>query len=195
MNSFIKGLFGDMGGGILAGVLALVIVIALIVFLVWALKILLEATSKVGRGNNKRLSVTESLTINQKHQLVLVKRDNIEHLLLLGGTNELVVESNISAKQAHLLEKKSPPSKAQKEMSNLGKKINQKLAKTNDIKAPKIKTNENSSNADLANVSLRHTGLLRRSKNDTSTINPQTFKEKSQIQRRRSSDSDIGNAD
>lgn len=46
----------------------------------------------------KRLSVTDVIAIDAKRRLVLVKRDDREHLLLLGPERDLVVEQNIPIK-------------------------------------------------------------------------------------------------
>lgn len=42
-----------------------------------------------------RLAVTEYLEIDKQRRLVLVRRDNVEHLLLIGGAHDVVVESAI----------------------------------------------------------------------------------------------------
>ncbi|VAW11361.1 Flagellar biosynthesis protein FliO / Domain of unknown function RL2641.C [hydrothermal vent metagenome] len=47
------------------------------------------------RRRERRLAMVEATSISPRHKLVLVRRDNVEHLLLLGGGNELVVESRI----------------------------------------------------------------------------------------------------
>jgi flagellar protein FliO/FliZ len=46
-------------------------------------------------GSPKRLSVSDVLSIDAKRRLVLVRRDDQEHLLLLGPERDLVVEQNI----------------------------------------------------------------------------------------------------
>lgn len=46
-------------------------------------------------GSPKRLSVSDVMSIDAKRRLVLVKRDDQEHLLLLGPERDLVVEQNI----------------------------------------------------------------------------------------------------
>ncbi len=49
------------------------------------------------RGNApRRLKTVEFLSIDARRKLVIVKRDNVEHLLLLGVDGETVVETNIS---------------------------------------------------------------------------------------------------
>ena len=46
-------------------------------------------------GSPKRLSVSDVMSIDAKRRLVLVRRDDQEHLLLLGPERDLVVEQNI----------------------------------------------------------------------------------------------------
>jgi hypothetical protein len=47
----------------------------------------------------RRLSALERLHIEGGRKLVLVRRDNVEHLILIGGPIDLVVESNIQPEQ------------------------------------------------------------------------------------------------
>jgi len=47
------------------------------------------------RGQDRRLAVTEVLTLDARRRLVLVRRDDVEHLLLLGQEGDRVVESGI----------------------------------------------------------------------------------------------------
>ncbi len=49
----------------------------------------------VQAGQRQRLSVTEVRPLDSRHKLVLVKRDGTEHLLLMGPTDNLVIESGI----------------------------------------------------------------------------------------------------
>lgn len=44
---------------------------------------------------SKRLHIVEILLLDTKRKLVLVKRDDVEHLLLLGNDRETVIEKNI----------------------------------------------------------------------------------------------------
>ncbi len=43
----------------------------------------------------RRLGILESLNIDGKRRMVLIRRDDTEHLLLLGATTELVIENSI----------------------------------------------------------------------------------------------------
>lgn len=45
----------------------------------------------------KRLSVVEVAAVDPKRRLVLIKRDQVEHLLLIGGGQDLVIEAGIGA--------------------------------------------------------------------------------------------------
>ena len=47
------------------------------------------------RGRQPRLAVIDAATIDGRRRLVLIRRDNIEHLLMIGGPTDLVVEPNI----------------------------------------------------------------------------------------------------
>jgi len=44
---------------------------------------------------NKRLSVKDTLIIDSKRKLVLISRDNVEHLILLSHEKETIIESDI----------------------------------------------------------------------------------------------------
>lgn len=92
---FLTSLFGESGSTILTAVFALGIVIILIVLGVWLLKVLFKASGNVGRGRNRRLSVVDSLAIDPKRQLLIVRRDNVDHLILTGGSQDLVIETGI----------------------------------------------------------------------------------------------------
>ena len=49
-----------------------------------------------GRGGpGNRLSVVEARALDGRHRLVLVRRDDVEHLILIGQDRSLVVEAGI----------------------------------------------------------------------------------------------------
>ena len=47
-----------------------------------------------------RNAVIESLPVEGKRKVILVRRDNIEHLVMVGGRNDLLIESNIMRRAA-----------------------------------------------------------------------------------------------
>jgi len=46
-------------------------------------------------GGKKRLKLIEVMTLDAKRRAVLLRRDDIEHLVILGVNTETVVETNI----------------------------------------------------------------------------------------------------
>src|SRR5262249_34180957 len=47
------------------------------------------------RGRGPRLAVIDQATVDSRRRLVLIRRDNVEHLLIIGGPSDVVVEQNI----------------------------------------------------------------------------------------------------
>ena len=47
------------------------------------------------RGRQPRLAVIEYATVDARRRLLLVRRDNVEHLMMIGGPTDVVVEANI----------------------------------------------------------------------------------------------------
>nr|WP_246504852.1 flagellar biosynthetic protein FliO [Microvirga antarctica] len=47
------------------------------------------------RARQPRLGVVDIYDLDRQRQLVLLRRDNVEHLLLVGGLNDVVIETNI----------------------------------------------------------------------------------------------------
>ena len=48
-----------------------------------------------GRTRQPRLGVVDVYDLDRQRQLILLRRDNVEHLLLIGGPNDVVIETNI----------------------------------------------------------------------------------------------------
>ncbi|RST86337.1 hypothetical protein EJC49_11245, partial [Aquibium carbonis] len=48
-----------------------------------------------GRGRRTRLAVLDAAAVDERRRLVLVRRDDVEHLILIGGPTDVVVEPNI----------------------------------------------------------------------------------------------------
>lgn len=75
---------------------ALVFVLALIALIAWLARRLGLGGTIAGRtGAARRLRVAEVAAIDAKHRLVLVRRDDVEHLLLLGPGTGTLVEAGI----------------------------------------------------------------------------------------------------
>lgn len=48
-----------------------------------------------GRARQPRLGVVDTHDLDRQRQLVLIRRDNVEHLIMIGGASDVVVETNI----------------------------------------------------------------------------------------------------
>ena len=75
-------------------ILALLLVLGLLALAAWLLR---RSGYGAKLGRSRRLAAIESLTLGPRHRLMLIRRDGIEHLLLLGPHGDTVVERNISA--------------------------------------------------------------------------------------------------
>lgn len=72
-------------------IIALVLVAAIILLTVLARSF----NSRVRGRRGKRLGVSEYRELDKSRRLMLVRRDNVEHLILVGGGPSLVIEQNI----------------------------------------------------------------------------------------------------
>lgn len=72
--------------------LALILVLGLIALLAWVLR-RFGMGVKMTRG--RRLGIVEVQMLGPRHRLILLHRDEAEHLVIVGPASETVVESNI----------------------------------------------------------------------------------------------------
>ncbi len=78
-------------------VLALVFVLGLIGgFAILAKRAGLGNRGPIVRGKLKRLSIVESMSLDPKRRVVLIRRDDAEHLVLLGTQNEQIIETGLA---------------------------------------------------------------------------------------------------
>lgn len=88
---------GDQGMQTLYFLSAFIAVLALIGVAAWLVRRF--ATNRLGantnRGRMPRLAVIDAAAVDGRRRLVLVRRDNVEHLLMIGGPTDIVVEPNI----------------------------------------------------------------------------------------------------
>jgi hypothetical protein len=76
--------------------IAFLVVLALIGLTAWLVRRF--GSNRLGsaaRGRQPRLAVIDAAAVDGRRRLVLIRRDNIEHLLMIGGPTDLVVEPNI----------------------------------------------------------------------------------------------------
>ncbi|HZP09459.1 hypothetical protein [Methyloceanibacter sp.] len=75
-------------------------VMALVALMAWAFKTFFPG-QRNGTGflrREKRLGVVETASIDQKRKLLLVRRDDVEHLIMIGGPIDMLVETGIKGR-------------------------------------------------------------------------------------------------
>lgn len=86
-----------MQGSPITFIVAFIVVLALIGLAAWLVRRF--ANTRLGantqRGRMPRLAVIDAAAVDGRRRLVLVRRDNVEHLLMIGGPTDIVVEPNI----------------------------------------------------------------------------------------------------
>src|SRR5512133_1077091 len=89
-------LFGEGQVG-LKVVLFVIVVLGLLVLAFWLLRRFGGGRLGGGatRGRQPRLAVIDQASVDGRRRLVLIRRDNVEHLLIIGGPTDVVVEQNI----------------------------------------------------------------------------------------------------
>ncbi|MEL6746461.1 MAG: hypothetical protein AAFO79_01405 [Pseudomonadota bacterium] len=53
-----------------------------------------------GAPKERRLQVAETATVDGRRRLVLIQRDGVEHLVMIGGPIDVVIETGIDARRA-----------------------------------------------------------------------------------------------
>lgn len=94
MDWFNTLLSGEMSTINMAVLFVALLVGLLILFWLFR-KIFSSTSSRHSKGRQPRLSVTDAAVVDDKRRLVLVRRDNVEHLVMIGGPGDIVIETNI----------------------------------------------------------------------------------------------------
>ncbi len=76
-------------------VFAGLLVVALLVYVLYRLAVRSRLRMSGARGRQPRLGVVDAFDLDRQRQLVIVRRDNIEHLVMIGGPNDVVIETAI----------------------------------------------------------------------------------------------------
>jgi len=91
---------GDLNNLVLA-VASILFVIALVALMVWAFKTFITGRPSAHgflRPRDKRLGVVETASVDARRKLLLVRRDEVEHLVMIGGPVDMLIETSIKGR-------------------------------------------------------------------------------------------------
>jgi flagellar protein FliO/FliZ len=89
-------------------VLALAFVVALIAVCAYVARRLGLGGRLAMRGGTRRLAILEVLPLDGKRRLVLLQRDGVEHLVLLGLQSDLLIECGSAGDFPGMIEGRAP---------------------------------------------------------------------------------------
>ncbi|MBV6656487.1 MAG: flagellar biosynthetic protein FliO [Devosiaceae bacterium] len=90
-----ESVLGETGGAVVQFVLALIVVIVLIVAVAWAIKRFGGAQFGASQSGKAELEIVDAIVVDQRRRLVVVRHGRLEHLLLIGGGSDVVVERSM----------------------------------------------------------------------------------------------------
>jgi hypothetical protein len=103
-------MFGDWDGLILRIVVIVIVVLVLVGLVYWLVRRYASGgLGAIGRGRVPRLAIVDAMPVDGRRRLILLRRDNVEHLVLVGGSVDVVVEQNIQRPRARPAVKPASP--------------------------------------------------------------------------------------
>jgi flagellar protein FliO/FliZ len=84
------------------GVAGFLFVIALIALTAWAFKAFVMTGARGAgfpRGRDRRLAVVETASVDGRRKLILIRRDDVEHLIMTGGPVDVLIEAGIEGRR------------------------------------------------------------------------------------------------
>ena len=101
MRGWFEPYFGEFGAVIAQFTAWTAIVLAVLLLLVWVLRRYSGlGLGSMSRGRVPRLAIVDAMALDKRRRLVLIRRDNIEHLILIGGPTDTVIEPTIQRPHA-----------------------------------------------------------------------------------------------
>jgi flagellar protein FliO/FliZ len=97
----LSSILGTDGSPLLSYLIVFLIMVVLLSLFAFGAKrfargrLTLGGNGGTSRSRQPRLGIVDIYELDRQRQLILLRRDNIEHLLLVGGPNDVVVERNI----------------------------------------------------------------------------------------------------
>ncbi len=119
MMDWLSGLLGENTAHIISFIGLFALFLAG-VFVVFAVIKRMTAGTYVTKQHDAapRLTVTDAAAVDSQRRLVLVRRDDVEHLILIGGPSDIVIEQNISRHKNKQQEQAAPRVRQQEERTD-----------------------------------------------------------------------------
>ena len=96
MPSWLEDIAGpNFAPAVLWTLLALVVLVIVLVIVRIVRSMTFGTFVAGGRNRKTRLAVMDAAAVDSQRRLVLVRRDDVEHLILIGGPTDVVVERDI----------------------------------------------------------------------------------------------------
>lgn len=106
--SWLRSVFGSDGSPVIQYLVIFAIIFSALAAIVLVVRRLTGTggalQGRSGRTRQPRLGIVDVYELDRARQLILLRRDNVEHLLLVGGPNDVVIERNIQRGQRPLPE-------------------------------------------------------------------------------------------
>lgn len=96
MTSWLADMVGEANVPAVLWTLGLLVVVAALLAVASLSRRLRFPFAARGRGRHRRLTLVDAVALDGQRRLVLVRRDEAEHLILIGGANDLIVERDLA---------------------------------------------------------------------------------------------------
>ncbi|MEO3999825.1 hypothetical protein [Mesorhizobium sp. CAU 1732] len=96
MQAWFESIAGpDYASALMWTIFALIGLLVLLIFIRIVRGLTFGTFVAGGRNRKARLAVMDATAVDSHRRLILVRRDDVEHLILIGGPSDVVVEQNI----------------------------------------------------------------------------------------------------
>lgn len=104
-ETVFEGMLDGRGATLATAILGVSVALMVLVVVFWLMKARggRGDRAKGGRGRMPRLGVLDVVAVDTRRRLVLIRRDDVEHLVMIGGPNDFVIETRIADDRAPVL--------------------------------------------------------------------------------------------
>ena len=89
-------LLGGQGATLLTAIIIVAVALLALVGVFWLIRNRAASTFiRGGKNRQPRLAVLDATAVDTRRRLVLIRRDDVEHLVMIGGPTDIVIESRI----------------------------------------------------------------------------------------------------